>query len=159
SPASGDPMSYTFAELQHVVFRGTDGHVHELWVDLVLQEMYTRLLAKASARSAQLGEFIKQGIRDPHILTPLREAYAGYPGLGDQALEVVVVRAVEISGPSFGDIQAFCDQLPRVIEEGARRLGSLVREREERREQEARAERERARERFQERDRQSSAGE
>jgi hypothetical protein len=24
-------MSYVFADIQHVVFRTTDGHIHELW--------------------------------------------------------------------------------------------------------------------------------
>jgi hypothetical protein len=28
--AFSDPMGYVFANLQHVVFRGADGHIHEL---------------------------------------------------------------------------------------------------------------------------------
>ncbi len=54
--AAGDPMGYVFADTQHVVFRASDGHIHELWWKPNPATWYDKDLTKESIAPIAAGD-------------------------------------------------------------------------------------------------------
>jgi len=117
--------------------------------DIVLEEIRTRFIARASAHSAHLRDLFRRVAIGPQQMVPVRDVYANNAGLHDEILDRMVASAVSLPAPDFTTIQRLVEDTRRVIEQLAREAGEWSRQRAER------ADRDRSRDR----DHQNAAGE